>query len=307
MEMRQLEIFVQVADSSGFLAAAEQLHLSQSTVSAGVAALEQELQTQLIRRTTRTFALTEAGQKLYAYAADILSLQRRARRELAGKSGQTLQLGASSVPGQCLLPPLLAACREKKPQLRFEVLHGDSEDLIDMVAAGRLDAGFVGTRTAAACVFVPLAEDELVLVTPAAPAFRRLQQRGAPLAELLRAPFLLRDERSGTMQETLRFFASAGIDPAQLNVAARIADAETLRLCVAQGMGVSVLSAGTVQELAQQGRVLTFSLGAHALRRSLYLVYRQRRFQPGAAEEFLAFARAFFGAAEADAAAPAAK
>ena len=114
-------------------------------------------------------------------------------------------------------------------------------------------------------------------------------------------------ERSGTMQETLRFFASAGIDPAQLNVAARIADAETLRLCVAQGMGVSVLSAGTVQELAQQGRVLTFSLGAHALRRSLYLVYRQRRFQPGAAEEFLAFARAFFGAAEADAAAPAAK
>ena len=61
------------------------------------------------------------------------------------------------------------------------------------------------------------------------------------------------------------------------------------------------------QELAQQGRVLTFSLGAHALRRSLYLVYRQRRFQPGAAEEFLAFARAFFGAAEADAAAPAAK
>ena len=65
MDIHQLQIFVNVAECKGFLAASKKMHLSQSTVSTHVSALEHELGKKLIRRTARNFELTEDGVKLY--------------------------------------------------------------------------------------------------------------------------------------------------------------------------------------------------------------------------------------------------
>ena len=78
MDIHQLQIFVNVAECKGFLAASKKMHLSQSTVSTHVSALEHELGKKLIRRTARKFELTEDGVKLYKYAVDILLLHRKA-------------------------------------------------------------------------------------------------------------------------------------------------------------------------------------------------------------------------------------
>ena len=78
MDIHQLQIFANVAECKGFLAASKKMHLSQSTVSTHVSALEHELGKKLIRRTARNFELTEDGVKLYKYAVDILLLHRKA-------------------------------------------------------------------------------------------------------------------------------------------------------------------------------------------------------------------------------------
>ena len=84
MDIHQLQIFANVAECKGFLAASKKMHLSQSTVSTHVSALEHELGKKLIRRTARNFELTEDGVKLYKYAVDILLLHRKAIMEVGG-------------------------------------------------------------------------------------------------------------------------------------------------------------------------------------------------------------------------------
>ena len=101
MDIHQLQIFANVAECKGFLAASKKMHLSQSTVSTHVSALEHELGKKLIRRTARNFELTEDGVKLYKYAVDILLLHRKAIMEVGGNGSEFLRIGTSSVP--CLL------------------------------------------------------------------------------------------------------------------------------------------------------------------------------------------------------------
>ena len=90
MDIHQLQIFANVAECKGFLAASKKMHLSQSTVSTHVSALEHELGKKLIRRTARNFELTEDGVKLYKYAVDILLLHRKAIMEVGGNGSEFL-------------------------------------------------------------------------------------------------------------------------------------------------------------------------------------------------------------------------
>ena len=84
MDIHQLQIFANVAECKGFLAASKKMHLSQSTVSTHVSALEHELGKKLIRRTARNFEFTEDGVKLYKYEVEILLLDLKAIMEVGG-------------------------------------------------------------------------------------------------------------------------------------------------------------------------------------------------------------------------------
>lgn len=293
MDIRQLEVFVSVVDNKGFLSAAERLHLSQSTVSTHVAALEQELKAELIRRTTRTFELTSKGERLYDYAADIMALQQKAIKELSGDSKKHLHVGTSSVPAQCFVPQILEAFRQKAPETRYEILRADSVDIIQMVSSGRLDVGFVGTRMDVPCVFAPITSDELVIAAPNTAAYQKQYREHASPYELLKNPFLMREEKSGTMKEAMRWFSEIGVAIDDINIAARINDAETLRRCIAQGLGISVLSYRSVEELVRQKKILAFSLGEGTFCRDLYVVYRKSKYLPQSVKDFASFAAAF--------------
>ena len=113
MDIHQLQIFVNVAECKGFLAASKKMHLSQSTVSTHVSALEHELGKKLIRRTARKFELTEDGVKLYKYAVDILLLHRKAIMEVGGDGSEFLRIGTSSVPAQWFVPAILSGFLKK--------------------------------------------------------------------------------------------------------------------------------------------------------------------------------------------------
>lgn len=291
MEMRQLEVFVSLAKHRNFSLAAESLHLSQPTVSAHLRALEQELRVQLVCRTTRAFALTDAGERLYRYALQLMQWQHRALLEVSGGEPEELRIGASSVPGQCLLPEALARFHQTMPAIRLNVQRSDSLDVIRKVEEGELDAGLVGLKTTAPCVFIPIAEDELVLAAPNNVHFQAYQKQKAPLKALLSEPFLLRSDRSGTRQEAERLCTALRHPVEALQVAGTIDDAETLRNCIAQGLGVSILSRRTAEPLARAQKLLLFPMQGEGWKRSLYLVYRQNPYMPHALSEWLRIVR----------------
>lgn len=102
---------------------------------------------------------------------------------------------------------------------------------------GICDIGLVGTTTSdTSCEFLPFASDELVIAAPATPHYHAYQTMPSPLDALLKEPFLLREDNSGTKQETLYFLKNKGLSLDDLNVIAVMDDAAALKQCIMLGM-----------------------------------------------------------------------
>ena len=295
MDIRQLEAFVYTVKYQSFSLAAQKLYISQPTVSAHIRSLEEEFHTQLLKRTTKSLSLTPAGTKLYSYATEILTLQQKAIVELANETKPQLRIGASSVPSLYFLPELLSAYHAVHPDIRVYASCSDSLDVVHKVDDGICDIGLVGTTTSdTSCEFLPFASDELVIAAPATPHYQAYQTMPSPLDALLKEPFLLREDNSGTKQETLHFLKNKGLSLDDLNVIAVMDDAAALKKCIMLGMGISILSKATVQADARQGKLLLFPLGEAAFLRKLYLVYSPVKYMAEEGGVFLEFAKRFY-------------
>jgi DNA-binding transcriptional LysR family regulator len=143
MEFELLRSFVAVAECGGFHRAAEQLNLTQSTISQQIKRLELETKRPLFRRTTRTVALTDDGEMLLGDARRLLQLEEAARRRLAAPplSG-TVRLGAVEEVAVGSLSPALGRFASSHPNVKLEVQIGVSSELIGQLDAGRLDVVF---------------------------------------------------------------------------------------------------------------------------------------------------------------------
>lgn len=291
MEFRQLEAFVATVDHRSFSAAAEALYLSQPTISSHIQALEGELQTKLIRRTTKKFEITPEGQQLYEYAVALIRLQQKAVSELSNTGIRELHIGASSVPGQCILPGVLAGYHEIVPGTNFRITNADSLDIIQKVEAGTLDLGLVGMCTESRhCIFEPFATDELVIAAPNTPYFR--EKYGNKFSkQLMKEPMIMRTEQSGTKQEAERLLRQLGLSDQDLNIVASMNDAEALRNCIIQGLGISIVSHRMVREQERQGNLLIYKIDEYVVPRKFYLVYQDGPYLPKAAESFIRYLR----------------
>lgn len=291
MEFRQLEAFVATVDHRSFSAAAEALYLSQPTISSHIQALEGELQTKLIRRTTKKFEITPEGQQLYEYAVALIRLQQKAVSELSNTGIRELHIGASSVPGQCILPGVLAGYHEIVPGTNFRITNADSLDIIQKVEAGTLDLGLVGMCTESRhCIFEPFATDELVIAAPNTPYFR--EKYGNKFSkQLMKEPMIMRTEQSGTKQEAERLLRQLGLSDQDLNIVASMNDAEALRNCIIQGLGISIVSHRMVREQERQGNLLIYKIDEYVVPRKFYLVYQDGPYLPKAADSFIRYLR----------------
>ena len=280
MQLKQLEVFVQVARLRSFSRAADALYLTQPTISAHIAALEHELDAQLVLRTSRGVQLTAAGQALLHYAVQIIGLMGKAEEAVhaAGASLQgTLTIAASTVPSQYLLPRVLARLSQRWPQVHFQISQGDSGEAARRVAEHEAELGVIGAPVRrAGCECIPCGSERLVLVTPDQPCYRDLHGVFPP--ELLkRTPFLVREPGSGTRRQSETFLRSVGVDPHSLHVSAQLQSTEAILQGVRHGLGIAMVSGLAAAQWACAGQVLTF-YGQDEnplLTRQFYLFYRR--------------------------------
>lgn len=294
MDIHQLQIFANVAECKGFLAASKKMHLSQSTVSTHVSALEHELGKKLIRRTARNFELTEDGVKLYKYAVDILLLHRKAIMEVGGNGSEFLRIGTSSVPAQWFVPTILSGFLKKNVNTQVEMTSADSLDIIRRVKEGSLDIGFVGTKVEKQCKYISLVNDHLVLAAPNTKKYQKIFVGESGLRQILESPFLARRQYSGTMKEALGSLEYFGIKEEDLNIVATFDSAEMLRDCVEAGMGISILSYEMIKELHERGKILIYRLPEKEFCRELYLIYKNESFLPEIVKKFIHYTEKSF-------------
>ena len=297
--LRQLEVFTAATEQESLTRAAEQLHLTQSTASTHLRSLEQILGvTLLLRRGQGGVTLTQDGQRLYPLAKKILS-QCQDLTDTAGNPRQPaslpLLLGASTVPGQYMLPQLMAAFCQKHPQYRYELRHGDSAQMHRLLQNGHIRMAFVGSRMDPdGMIYHPLLQDELVMVTPNTPHFQAAHRRGAWGQELLGEPTIAREQGSGTDRTLQQYMARIGYDTGKLHIVARLEDPEAIKRMVTQNAGVSVLSALSVEKEKQEGRVLVFPMDETGLQRTIYLAHRQGMTADTAEKQFLSFVQGYY-------------
>jgi DNA-binding transcriptional LysR family regulator len=143
LEFELLRTFVAVADCGGFHRAAEQLNLTQSTVSQQIKRLEGEARRPLFRRTTRSVALTDDGEILLGDARRLLQLEEAARHRLAApRLSGSARLGVVEEIAGGSLPSALGRFSTSHPGVKLEVQIGVSAELIEQLNAGRLDVVF---------------------------------------------------------------------------------------------------------------------------------------------------------------------
>ena len=174
-----LAILLAVLREGGFRAAALRLGMAASKVSTTVSRIEQQLGTPVLRRTTRSLHLTDAGQLLVDRVAPLLSALESACDEVANL-GDTVQGRLRlNVPGAVMpdiLPPLIARYRALHPDVKVEIVV--ESDLVDIVSAG-CDAGIrYGSVLEQDMISIPIGPRRQQLALAAAPAY--LEARGMP-------------------------------------------------------------------------------------------------------------------------------
>jgi DNA-binding transcriptional LysR family regulator len=278
-ELPHLETFAEAAERSGFTAAARALRLTQAAVSQRIQVLERELGVPLFRRIGGKVELTDGGRKLHDYARRILDLHREARREVTGMEAPVtgeLAIAASSVPGEHLLPALLASFGAKHPRVRVQAAVSDSAAVIGLVESGEVSVGLVGRRSdGAGLEFRHLADDRMVVVAPPGHALARKNR--VTLRQLAAHPLVLREPGSGLRHCFVKALDRAGHALSDLRVVLELGSNEAIKEAVVRGVGVAVLSTLAVRKDIAAGRLLALEVEGLVCDREMFVVTDRRR------------------------------
>ena len=295
MEFKHLEVFVKLVENLSFSAAAEELNISQPTVSLHIKQLEEELDCPLFIRSTRELKITGEGTQLYREAKDLLQQRASLIDRFVNPNQKILRLGSSTIPTGYILPFILSCFKKAHPNILIQVEERNSYETIKRVSSQKVDAGIVGMKTDDEnCEFQPIYQDEFVFITPNIPYYRALQQTQPDIKRLAQEPLIVRESGSAVKQNTDLILTAAHISIESLRIITSINNIEVIKRLVAQGVGTSFISKIAVDDMISRGELLSFSLENIPHRyRDLYLVWNKKITLPGYLREFLYCARLY--------------
>ena len=244
MDLRQLRYFVAVAEHGSISVAAQAVHIAQPALTRQMQALEDELGTALFERTTRGVKLTDAGKQLLTDASRLLD-DTAAAKERAQRAGRG-EIGHLSIalPVVQTLAPMTAEVlrnyRREVPGVSISLRHLLSDDQLNLLASGRLDAGILLFRPSDDPAFdgIPIFSERMLLAYPAGWQW----EKGKPqlLRDLNEVEFvwLPRNEAPAWHDRMIHSFFNAGFIP---KASVLGVDAASMLTLVAAGMGCTVL------------------------------------------------------------------
>ena len=290
--LTQLRSFLAVLRTGSVTAAAEELVVTQPSVSAAVSALSREVGVELTQRVGRSIQPSPAGEAFAPFAADVIGLLDqggRAAREAADITSSELRLAAVTTAGEHIVPPLIEAFSTLHPQITLNLDVGNRARVFERVRLHRSDVAIGGRPPGEGVVGERFLDNPLVVITkPGDPLARR---RSVPIEDLAERPWLLREEGSGTRTMTEEILAANGLDPPVLTLGSNGAIKQGARA----GLGVSIQSRLTTQLELDSGLLTTIDVSPPLPPRHWYLLRPEHGPVRRPVEEFLAFVRSAEG------------
>ena len=281
MEFNQIETFLSVVKHKSFSKAAKELFLTQPTVSNNIQNLEKELNTTLLDRKSKTITLTGSGESFYKYAVELINTRDKAKYDLIRRTGKIegeVEISASSIPEQYILPYIIKEFTDKHPNVSFNVIHKNSKDVVDDILKGKNNFGIVGAKYPSDVLeYIDFYQDELVLAVP------NNNNYPWPLGEildfkvLLKQKLILRKEGSGTRLLIDKGICNKGIDLDDLNIKYLIDSNEMIKKMIELNLGVSLISKIAVKNEVDLGLIKCYKIKDIDFKRNFYFVYHRHR------------------------------
>jgi DNA-binding transcriptional LysR family regulator len=286
--LTQLRSFLAVMRGGSVTAAADELVVTQPSVSAAVAALSRELGTPVTEREGRGIRPTAAGTAFAPFAADVIGLLeegRRAAREAAHLADRRLRLAAVTTAAESFVPPLMRAFSSNNGDIGLTLAVGNREQVLDLVLDHRADVAIGGrpprdSRIQSTAVL----PNEFVLITsPDDP-----HASGGPVdaSELERRVWLLREPGSGTRAVNEEFLTAASLEPQTLTLGSNGAIKQAARA----GIGVAFISRAAVALELEHGLLAALPVRHRPAARRWYAMCSTVGPRRAAVERFMSFA-----------------
>lgn len=269
--LTQLRSFLAVLETGSVTGAAEELYVTQPSVSAAVSALSKELGVELTNRIGRSVEPTAAGEVFAPYAAHVIGLLdqgARAANEAAGAATRELRIAAVTTAAEHIVPQLVQEFSAFHPELTLTLDVGNRQRVFRELASHTADVAIGGRPpTGGQLSGEPFLDNPILLITaPGDPLARR---RSVPVGELGMRPWLLREPGSGTRTMTEEFLARHELSPRMLTMGSNGAIKQAARA----GLGVSLQSrAATALEL-KHGLLGTISLREPLPKREWFVLW----------------------------------
>ena len=292
IDFRHLETFCRVADLKNFSRAADDLLLTQPTVSGHILSLEKSLSLRLFDRTGRETRLTKAGEVFLRYASKLLTIRKDLLNALSefsqGIRGE-LSLGASTIPGEYLLPRLMGDFKEGHPHFTLSLKIADTKEIIQDVLQGHVELGMIGAKVNHPSLhYERYEEDEIIVVAPSDHPLARKKRAG--FEDLLKEPWIIREEGSGTQMAIENALRKKGKSLKEFNVVMEMGSTSSMKEGVKAGLGLAFISERAVEEELNQGRFSRIAVeGMESISRQIYIVSHQGRTFSPIGMEFLRF------------------
>lgn len=251
INFHQLYIFHIVANHLSFSRAADALGITQPAVSIQVQELEKSLGVTLFHRQPRGLRITDEGEAVLAYSQQIFSLSNNLLetiQEMQDLKAGHLTLGASTTPGEFVLPLAVGQFRQSYSNVQVELIIGNTRSIIQRILEHEIDIGMVGdhvTEFSAELEMIDYLEDAITLV--ASPEHPATQKPKLSLPEVAEMGLVVREEGSATRLAAERHFSEMGVIP---NIALELGSNQAVKQAAGAGGGIGVISRlGIVAEL----------------------------------------------------------
>jgi DNA-binding transcriptional LysR family regulator len=292
--LRQLEIFVAVANAGSVSRAAEQLALSQSAASTALGELERAYEQTLFDRVGKKLVLNDTGQWLLPRALELLARAHELEAELGtDQSIGNLRLGASLTIGNYLATLLVADFLQQHPASRVQLVVHNSAKIIQQVAHYELDLGLIeGDMNHPDIEVTPWLQDELVVF--AAPNHPLTRKKSVTLEQVLQENWILREAGSGTRST---FERALGTRRSELKVRLELEHTEAIKRAVEAGLGLSCISRLALRDAFRRGSLVPIRLPELQLQRQFYMVQQKNKYLTSGIRSLMAHIRAGVAAA----------
>jgi DNA-binding transcriptional LysR family regulator len=293
MNIKQLEAFTLVVELGSFTRAAKLMFMTQPAISFQIKALEEQLGLQLLERAERRVFLTEAGKLVYVEAKKILASNRSILEYLAqlrGLNKGTLNLGASTIPGEYLLPQFLGEFKRMHPEIKLKLEIGSTQRITELVLAREVDLAVVGAAKLHPYLeYQPLFTDEVVVIVGTNHPLA--EQKSINIAQLTAQQLIFREKGSGTRIVLEERLGQAGFAPEELNIVLELGSARAIITAVQGNLGVGMVSGLAVNEALELGTVHQLKVTGLDLHRPLFMVCNQSSQTTPLQAAFCAFLR----------------